>query len=102
MKALFPCASITGAPKPQTMKIISEVESTPRGLYTGAVGFIAPSEKSQFNVAIRTVFIDKTTGIAEYGVDAKPFQHKSIKQCVPTTKVFRTTNRQPTFLRTPL
>lgn len=68
MKALFPCASITGAPKPYTMKIIAEIESTPRGLYTGAIGFIAPSKKAQFNVAIRTVFIDKATNVAEYGV----------------------------------
>lgn len=68
IEALFPCASITGAPKPYTMKIISEVESTSRGLYTGAIGFVSPSEKAQFNVAIRTVFIDKATNLAEYGV----------------------------------
>lgn len=67
-KAFFPCASITGAPKPYTMKIISEVESTSRGLYTGAIGFIEPTKKAQFNVAIRTVVIDKITKIAEYGV----------------------------------
>src|ERR1019366_8412019 len=38
MTALFPCASITGAPKPRTMQIIAELESTPRGLYTGCLG----------------------------------------------------------------
>ncbi|HBM17015.1 MAG TPA: aminodeoxychorismate synthase component I [Lentisphaeria bacterium] len=68
MKALFPCASITGAPKVRTMEIISELESTPRGIYTGCIGLIAPDKSAQFNVAIRTVVIDKKTSKAEYGV----------------------------------
>jgi len=66
--ALFPCASITGAPKPSTMKIISGLESTPRKIYTGSIGYIGPNRKAQFNVAIRTVLIDKTKSVAEYGV----------------------------------
>ncbi len=68
MKALFPCASITGAPKARTMEIIAELESSPRKIYTGAIGFIAPNRKAQFNVAIRTVLVDKKKGEAEYGV----------------------------------
>jgi para-aminobenzoate synthetase / 4-amino-4-deoxychorismate lyase len=68
LKALFPCASITGAPKAYTMKIITELENTPRKVYTGAIGFITPDSKAQFNVAIRTVIIDKNKEIAEYGV----------------------------------
>ena len=71
MTALFPCASITGAPKVSTMGIIAEVESTPRGLYSGAIGYVAPDGdglEAQFNVAIRTVTIDRTLGRAEYGV----------------------------------
>ena len=66
--ALFPCASITGAPKVSTMRIISELEHTPRNIYTGSIGFIAPNRKAQFNVAIRTAVIDNETGLAEYGV----------------------------------
>ncbi len=66
--ALFPPASITGAPKARTMKIISEVETTPRHLYTGAIGFIAPDRNAQFNVAIRTMLVDHDRGEAEYGV----------------------------------
>ena len=65
--ALFPCASITGAPKRRTMEIISEVESTPRGLYTGTIGFLAPNRQAQFNVAIRTVVISNRDGVMEYG-----------------------------------
>jgi len=66
--ALFPCASITGAPKVSTMEIIKNMESDARGLYTGSIGFIAPKRRAQFNVAIRTVVIDNKTKSASYGV----------------------------------
>jgi para-aminobenzoate synthetase / 4-amino-4-deoxychorismate lyase len=66
--ALFPPASITGAPKVRTMSIISELEVSPRGVYTGCIGFICPERRAQFNVAIRTVVIDKKTENATYGV----------------------------------
>ncbi len=66
--ALFPPASITGAPKARTMQIISEVETTPRHLYTGAIGFISPGRSAQFNVAIRTMRVDHDRAQAEYGV----------------------------------
>jgi para-aminobenzoate synthetase/4-amino-4-deoxychorismate lyase len=67
-KNMFPCASITGAPKIKTMEIIKNIESDPRGIYTGSIGYIAPDRKAQFNVAIRTVTIDVQSGRAEYGV----------------------------------
>ena len=67
-RALFPAASVTGAPKTHTMKLIASLETTPRGLYTGAIGFIAPERRAAFNVAIRTVVLDRMTGVAEYGV----------------------------------
>ena len=66
--ALFPSASITGAPKVSTMKIIAELEKTPRKIYTGSIGYISPYRKAKFNVAIRTVLIDQKSQIAEYGV----------------------------------
>lgn len=66
--ALFPCASITGAPKPRTMAIIRHEETSPRKIYTGTIGYMAPGRQALFNVAIRTVLIDKTTRMAEYGV----------------------------------
>ena len=68
IKALFPCASITGPPKPRTMEIIHELESTSRNIYTGTIGFLAPGRKAQFNVAIRTVLVDKNKNRAEFGV----------------------------------
>ncbi len=67
LRALFPCASITGAPKVRTMEIIAELETAPRGIYTGSIGWIAPGRRAQFNVAIRTVHVDRGTGWAEYG-----------------------------------
>ena len=67
-RALFPSASITGAPKVGTMRIISELESTPRRIYTGSIGYISPGRKANFNVAIRTALLDRETHKAEYGV----------------------------------
>lgn len=68
LAALFPCASITGAPKHRTMQIIRELEPTPRHSYCGAIGLLTPAGRAQFNVAIRTALIDRAAGQAEYGV----------------------------------
>ena len=65
--ALFPCASITGAPKIRAMEIIRYLETEPRGVYTGAIGFIGPGRRARFNVAIRTVQIDPRARRATYG-----------------------------------
>lgn len=67
-KALFPCGSITGAPKISTMEMISKVENSPREVYCGAIGFITPNKEAIFNVPIRTVVIEHETGTATYGV----------------------------------
>ena len=55
MPALFPCGSITGAPKIRAMQIIHQVEPHPRGAYCGAIGWMAPDGTARFNVAIRTL-----------------------------------------------
>ncbi|MCI0399671.1 MAG: aminodeoxychorismate synthase component I [Chloroflexi bacterium] len=68
LQALFPCASITGAPKVRTMQLIAALETTPRGLYTGCIGYLGPGRQAQFNVAIRTVVVDQASHQAEYGV----------------------------------
>jgi para-aminobenzoate synthetase/4-amino-4-deoxychorismate lyase len=68
MRAMFPCASITGAPKVRTTGIIKELEGDDRGVYTGTMGYLLPGRKASFNVAIRTVTLDKQSGAAEYGV----------------------------------
>jgi para-aminobenzoate synthetase component I len=53
--ALFPCGSITGAPKLSAMQILHELEAKPRDIYCGSIGWIAPDGQSRFNVAIRTL-----------------------------------------------
>ncbi|RPJ85845.1 MAG: aminodeoxychorismate synthase component I [Acidobacteria bacterium] len=67
-RALFPAASITGAPKVKTVSIINRLETTPRRIYTGTIGFVAPDSRAQFNVAIRTLLFDTEERRAEYGV----------------------------------
>jgi len=68
LRALFPPASITGAPKARTTEIIAELETTPRGVYTGCIGYLAPGRRAQFNVAIRTAAVDLERRSVEYGV----------------------------------
>ena len=63
---LFPCGSITGAPKRSTMQIIHDCEKEPRNIYTGAIGYITPTNDMCFNVAIRTLLIRDKKG--ELGV----------------------------------
>jgi para-aminobenzoate synthetase/4-amino-4-deoxychorismate lyase len=70
-RALFPSGSVTGAPKVRSMEIIAGLEDSPRGVYCGAVGYVAPAgdgPSARFNVAIRTVTVDGESGLAEYGV----------------------------------
>jgi para-aminobenzoate synthetase/4-amino-4-deoxychorismate lyase len=68
IESLFPSASITGAPKLETMKIIAHTERSAREVYTGSIGYITPTRQARFNVAIRTVIIDKRNGEAECGI----------------------------------
>jgi para-aminobenzoate synthetase/4-amino-4-deoxychorismate lyase len=68
LRALFPCGSVTGAPKARTMAIIKELEHEPRGIYTGTIGFLSPNGDVVFNVPIRTVVVDARDGAATLGV----------------------------------
>jgi para-aminobenzoate synthetase/4-amino-4-deoxychorismate lyase len=67
-KSMFPCGSVTGAPKISTMNIINNLEKEPRGIYTGGIGYIAPDNASVFNVAIRTVVLDRLNQKCEMGI----------------------------------
>jgi para-aminobenzoate synthetase/4-amino-4-deoxychorismate lyase len=67
LHALFPCGSVTGAPKIRAMQIIHEVEAGPRGAYCGSLGHIAPNGDFTFNVAIRSAVIDRA-GHGEIGI----------------------------------
>lgn len=67
-RALFPCGSITGAPKRRSMEIIAELEQEPRGLYTGCIGYLSPGGEAKFSVAIRTAVLDLESGRGEIGI----------------------------------
>lgn len=58
LTALFPCGSITGAPKIRAMEILSDLEPWPRDIYCGTIGWAAPDGRSEFNVAIRTLMVE--------------------------------------------
>lgn len=66
--ALFPSASVTGAPKIQACAYINALESAPRGVYCGSIGWWGPGRVARFNVAIRTLTVDRETGSATYPV----------------------------------
>ena len=66
--ALFPCGSVTGAPKVTAMRQIARLENTPRQVYCGAIGWLSPENETIFNVAIRTALLDRATGKVSYGV----------------------------------
>ena len=67
LKNIYPCGSITGAPKIRTMEIINELEKEKRGIYTGSIGLIRKN-KITFNVPIRTITIDKKSNNGEIGL----------------------------------
>lgn len=84
IKAIFPSASITGAPKIRTMQIISELEKSPRKIYTGTIGLLCPDSSAVFNVAIRTILVKGNSGEMGTGggivYDSKPV--KEYRECL--------------------
>lgn len=58
-RALFPCGSITGAPKMRAMEVLAELENVARDIYCGTIGWAAPDGRSEFNVAIRTMMLEQ-------------------------------------------
>jgi para-aminobenzoate synthetase/4-amino-4-deoxychorismate lyase len=67
-RALHPPASVTGAPKRRTIEILNELEPGPRGVYTGAIGYVRPDGNGHFNVAIRTAVVSHADNHVEFGV----------------------------------
>lgn len=91
-RQLFPAASITGAPKRAAMEHIRSLEPTPREIYTGAIGYIAPNRRAQFNIAIRTAWISKGSQ-ANYGAgggvvwDSRP--EEEYQELVSKTQILK-------------
>ncbi|MDY0384192.1 aminodeoxychorismate synthase component I [Trichlorobacter sp.] len=67
-RALFPCGSVTGAPKRRSMELIARHEARPRGVYCGAIGLLEPGGDAIFSVAIRTLLLDRQTSSCSMGV----------------------------------
>lgn len=59
MQSLFPSGSVTGAPKLRTMQLIYELEPSARGIFCGSIGYVTPDNDACFNVAIRSLFLDR-------------------------------------------
>ncbi len=101
LQALFPCASVTGAPKAASMKIIAELEDSPREIYTGTIGFLAPGREARFSVAIRTAWLDKKTHSATYGIgggivwDSDP--DAEFEECLSKARVLDTSAAEHSF-----
>jgi para-aminobenzoate synthetase/4-amino-4-deoxychorismate lyase len=96
IQGLFPSGSITGAPKHRTMQIIRELERQPRGVYTGAIGFISPTRSSVFNVAIRTLVMQDgrvTLGVGG-GIVADSDPEDEYRECLLKTS-FVTRSNEP-------
>jgi para-aminobenzoate synthetase / 4-amino-4-deoxychorismate lyase len=95
-RSIFPCGSITGAPKIRSMQIISELEQGPRGIYTGAIGFISPQRSSTFNVAIRTLVVrgDAVTMGVGGGIVADSDPQEEYRECLLKAS-FLTRTRRP-------
>lgn len=88
--ALFPCGSITGAPKVRAMEIIHELETTPRGVYCGAVGCFAPDGSADFNVAIRTLTMKDGQGYLGIGggIVADSSANGEYQECLVKARFF--------------
>lgn len=97
VKALFPCGSITGAPKIRAMEIIDELETDGRGPYTGSMGWCAPDGAAEFNVAIRTLAISQAG--AELGLGSGVVYDSKLEdeweECA--TKGLFVTSQRPRF-----
>lgn len=99
-RALFPGASVTGAPKASSMSIINTLESTPREIYTGAIGYVGPDRHARFSIAIRTAWTSRASGGATYGAgggivwDSDP--DEEFAELLAKTNVVRTVT-EPAF-----
>jgi para-aminobenzoate synthetase/4-amino-4-deoxychorismate lyase len=105
LRALFPCGSVTGAPKIRAMQIIHEVERGPRGLYTGSIGHVAPNGDFSFNVAIRTAVVD-AQGRGEIGIGggivADSQEEAEFNECLLKLDFFRQAVEAPGLIETML
>jgi para-aminobenzoate synthetase/4-amino-4-deoxychorismate lyase len=98
---LFPGASITGAPKNASMRMIRKLETQTRGIYTGAIGYLQPGRRARFSIAIRTARVDKPDQRASYGAgggivwDSDP--EGEFEELLSKTQILKDRPRRNTF-----
>jgi para-aminobenzoate synthetase/4-amino-4-deoxychorismate lyase len=103
-KALFPPVSVTGVPKVEAMGLVAATEDTPRGVYCGAIGYLAPRNgtdvDSSFSVAVRTVVVDEDEGVAQYGVGTAITDRSAVVSAYQETrlKAKLLVERRPDFM----
>lgn len=98
-RTLFPCTSIAGVPKKESMEWIKQVEMSPREVYCGSIGYITPDKNAVFNVAIRSVWIDKKENKAHYHAGGAVTKYSKAEEEYAEifTKTKVTTWKQPDF-----
>ena len=93
IKSTFPMGSMTGAPKISAMQIIEELETTKRGLYSGAIGYFTPENDFDFSVVIRSILYNKKKNYVSYSVGsaitAKSEPIKEYEECLIKAKAMR-------------
>lgn len=93
LRTSFPMGSMTGAPKISAMKIIEKLESTKRGLYSGAVGYFSPEGDFDFNVVIRSILYNSTNKYLSFSVGgaitAKSNPEKEYEECLLKSRALR-------------
>jgi para-aminobenzoate synthetase component 1 len=101
IKAIFPCGSITGAPKIRTMQIIDELESASRGLSMGAIGYVGFDKTLEMSVAIRTLTIKNNQAIFNVGggivIDSDP-ESEYKETLVKAQAIFSALGANKTFI----
>lgn len=101
LRAVFPGASVTGAPKASSMAIIAKLENSPREIYTGSIGYLAPGRHAQFSIAIRTACVDKQTSTATYGIGSgivwDSDADAEFEECLAKARVLTTSARDRAF-----
>jgi para-aminobenzoate synthetase/4-amino-4-deoxychorismate lyase len=102
VRALFPCGSVTGAPKIRAMEVIAELERSRRGVYCGAIGYFAPDGSARFNVAIRTLTI--AGGRGELGIGGAVVQDSvaggEYAECLLKARYFESVRRPLELIET--
>lgn len=99
IQTIFPCASITGSPKIEAMRLINEIEENHRNIYCGTIGYITPNNNAIFNVPIRTVLIDHEQNKATYGVGGAITKESTVEEEFTEikTKAKILQRKQPSF-----